>query len=74
MNIDDYLKNRQNFSPDELQKHAGKYVAWSPDGSAIIASDDDPLKVVEAVKASGYDATECVLSSIPDCDSIVLGV
>ena len=57
-----FLKNRQQFPPGELAKHAGKYIAWSPDGKRILASDDDLEKVAEAVEDQGYDSSEIVLS------------
>jgi hypothetical protein len=74
IDIDQYLKNQDQFPPEELSRHAGKYIAWSPDGSRIIASDADPLKVVEAVKRSGHDPADCVIASVPEYDSIVLEV
>jgi hypothetical protein len=73
MNMREFLKNRSQFSPAELERHAGKYVAWSPDGKQIIAADDDPMKVVAAVKSAGYDPAECVLSSVPAREEVVLG-
>jgi hypothetical protein len=67
------LKNRPQISASELDKHAGKYVAFSPDGKKIIASDDDPLKVVALCRSAGYDPAECVLSTVPAPEEIVLG-
>ena len=73
MDMREFIKNRSQVSPGELEKYAGKYVAWSPDGKLIIAADDDPMKVVAAVQAAGYDPAECVLSSIPESEEVVLG-
>ena len=73
MDMQKYLKNRQQFPPEELEKYAGKYVAWSPDGTRIIASDDDYAKVAQAVDASGYDPAEIVMEPIPFPDEVVLG-
>jgi hypothetical protein len=73
MNMQEFLKNRNQFPPDELEKYAGEYIAWSPDGKKIIAGDKDPLKVVALVRSSGFDPAECVLSSVPLADELVLG-
>ena len=73
MNMREYLTNRSHVSPAMLEPYAGKYVAWSPDGTHIIAADHDPLQVVAAVKLAGYDVEECVLSSVPESEEVVLG-
>ena len=73
MNMREFLKNRSQFSSAGLDLYAGKYVAWSPDGKQILAADDDPMKVVAAVKSAGYDPAECVLSSVPAPEEVVLG-
>lgn len=73
MNMREFLTNRTQVSPAELEKYAGKYVAWSPDGKQIIAADDDPIQVVAAVRSAGYDLEECVLSSVPAPEEVVLG-
>ena len=54
-------------------RYAGKYVAWSPDGTRIIASDEEYSKVAETVDASGYDPADIVLEPIPFPDEVVLG-
>jgi hypothetical protein len=68
-----FLTNRQQFPPGELAKHAGKYIAWSSEGTRILASDDDLEKVAAVVEALGYDTSEIVLSSVPFPDEVVLG-
>jgi len=73
MDMSEFVKNRGRVLAVELEKYAGKYVAWSPDGKRIVAADDDPMKVVAALRSSGYDPAECVLSSVPAADEVVLG-
>ena len=73
MDMREFVTNRSKVPPAELESYAGKYVAWSPDGKRIIAADDDPLKVVAAVKSAGYDSAECVISSIPAPEEVILG-
>jgi Family of unknown function (DUF5678) len=68
-----FLANREQFPPGELAKYAGKYIAWSPDGKRILASDDDLEKVAAAVEDQGYDSSEIVLSSVPFPDEVVTG-
>ena len=42
MNMQEYLKNRLSFPLDELGKHRGEWVAWSPDGRRVVAASRDP--------------------------------
>jgi hypothetical protein len=73
MDMHIYLCNRRQFPPEELEKYAGQYVAWSPDGRSILASDDDPLRLDAAIQAAGYDPAEVVVSAVPFPDEIILG-
>jgi hypothetical protein len=73
MDMQQFLKNRCAFPPEELTKYAGQYVAWSPDGTRILASDDDLQRLDGAVKASGYDPAEVVVSSVPFPDEVIFG-
>jgi hypothetical protein len=69
-----FIRNRQQFPADELQKYAGRYVAWSPDGTRIVASDeDDPIRLDAAVRAAGYDPAEVLITFVPPPDEIILG-
>lgn len=71
MDMQEFLKNRQQFPLDELAKYAGKHVAWRPDGTSIVASADDLPQLIAAVKTSGNDPAECVLSAVPECDALI---
>jgi len=73
MNMQEFMKNRQQFPAEELWKYINKYVAWSPDGTKIIASDDDELRLDAAIRAAGYDSSEVLVSFVPDPDDIILG-
>ncbi len=64
MDMQQFNKNRSQFPVEELEKYAGKYVAWSPDGTRIIASADSLSDLAAVVQASPFDPKECVLSSV----------
>jgi hypothetical protein len=68
-----FLKNRQQFPPDELAKYAGRYVAWSPDGTRILASDADELPLDATVREAGYDPADVLVAFVPPADEILLG-
>jgi hypothetical protein len=71
--MQEFLRNRSQFPPEQLERYAGMYVAWSPDGQTILASDVDELRLDAAVKAAGYDPAHVVVSSIPKPDEVILG-
>jgi hypothetical protein len=56
-----FIKNRQAFPVEELQKYVGQWVAWAPDGSRIVASTPDELELDAAVVRAGYDPQQCVI-------------
>jgi hypothetical protein len=68
MNLEQFVKNRNAFPADELERYAGQHIAWSPDGTQILAHDPDPLKVLDAVMALGYDPGETPIEDIPTED------
>lgn len=74
MDMHEFTKNRLAFPAEQLIQYRGKYIAWSPDGKQIVASDEDPLRLDDTVIALGYDPSEVVFSSVPDGDSILGGV
>jgi len=68
MSLEQFVKNRNAFPAGELDRYSGQHVAWSPDGTRILASDPDPLKVLAAVKALGYSPAETPIEDIPTED------
>ena len=70
MDLEQFILNRNAFPPEELARLVGKHIAWSPDGMRIVACDEDPLKVVAAVKATGYDPGETLIEAITSPDEI----
>jgi hypothetical protein len=73
MDMQEFLKNRRQFPPEELEKYSGRYVAWSPDGTRIIASDDDQIRLDTTIRDLGYDPAEVLVSSVPYPDEVILG-
>jgi hypothetical protein len=73
MDMQQFADNRRKFPLDELEKFAGKYVAWSPDGKSIIASDDNEISLDAALERSGYDTSTILITFVPDSDEVLLG-
>lgn len=73
MDMHQFLTNRAQFPPEDLAQYAGKHVAWSRDGARILAAEDDPEKLIAAVKALGCDMSETALSFVPLADEVILG-
>lgn len=71
MNMQDYLKNRAAFPLEELAKHRGEWVAWSPDGRRMVATSRDPDALDELVRAAGENPEDCPVEGIPDTDCVL---
>ena len=74
MDMQAYLKNRVAFPLEELAKHRGEWVAWSPDGSRLVAFSRDPEALDDLVRAAGEDPEDCPIEGIPDTDCVVGGL
>ena len=75
MDMQQFLKNRIEFPLEELARYAGQYIAWSADGTRILASDEEPLRLMETLDGLGIDRGETVISFVPDEDgSLILAV
>jgi hypothetical protein len=74
MDMQQYLKNRLAFPLEELAKHRGEWVAWSPDGTRLVAASRNPEDLDALIRAAGEDPEECPLEGIPDSDCVVGGL
>ena len=67
----DYL--RLEFPEEELLRYAGQWIAWSPDGTAIVANSAESEAVVyQTLQARGYDLAKCCVGYV-DADAVDLG-
>ena len=66
VDMQEFVRNRQRFPAEELEKYAGTYVAWTPDDSRILANDEDELRLDITVRQAGYDPAD-VLVFIKPC-------
>ena len=69
----EHRKNRERWTAEQLRPYHGKQVAWSLEGTRIVASGDDPSAVCAAVQNSGLTSDEVVLAYVPFPDEVVLG-
>lgn len=70
MALGQHIENRNRFPAEELEKYRGQYIAWSLDGTRIIAHADDPDTLDERIVQAGEDLRRCVLSSLPEEDTV----
>jgi hypothetical protein len=68
-----FQTNREQYSAEKLAQFAGKYVAWSPDATSILAADEDELRLANAIHKAGYDSAEVLIAFVPTEDEILLG-
>jgi hypothetical protein len=68
-NSNTYRQNRSRFPTAELQKHEGKWVAFSSDGLSILANGQGISEVCEHLRATGHDPQQVVLERI-ELDSV----
>ncbi|HEY7157918.1 MAG TPA: hypothetical protein VH575_28430 [Gemmataceae bacterium] len=64
IDINEFRRNQSRLPRAELEKYNGQYVAWSPDGSRILAADPDPLRVDALLCAAGHDPAEILVSRV----------
>ena len=60
-----YVTNRGKFLPEDLQPYAGQWVAWSADGSRIVAHNIDLGQAVREVEQAGLQREDVVFSHLP---------
>jgi hypothetical protein len=63
-----FLANRAAFPVEELSKYAGHWVAWSEDGTRVLASARSPDLLDGLLRACGEEPACCVIEGIPGDD------
>jgi len=67
----DYLtfeENQKKFPEEELMRYVGQSIAWSIDGTRIVASGKDVGEVADKLLAMGIPPGQTVLDYVPDPD------
>jgi hypothetical protein len=54
-----------NHPAEELSRHRGRYVAWSMDGTKVLASGDTFAQMCDEVNRLGI-GEECILAHVPE--------
>jgi hypothetical protein len=68
-----YEENRAKFTVEELRQFEGQWVAFSRDGSRIIASGETLRDLEERLAAVGQDPQEGAFERIEFEDSLLAG-
>ena len=62
--INEFRRNQSRFPREELEKYNGQCVAWSPDGTHILAAHTDPAEVDALLIAAGYYPGNVLISRV----------
>ncbi len=58
---DVFLRNKHQWTLEQLAPYRDQWLAWSLDGKTIVAHHEDPLEVVRACKELGLTGEEYML-------------
>ena len=64
IDINEFRRNQGRVPRAELEKYNGQYVAWSADGTSILAADADPLRLDALLRATGHDPSAILVSRV----------
>jgi hypothetical protein len=64
IDINEFRRNQSRVPRAELEKYNGQYVAWSADGTCVLAADPDPLRLDALLRAAGRDPATILVSRI----------
>jgi hypothetical protein len=68
-----FLERRAALPAEALVRYAGRWIAWSPDGSRIVADSEAPEDLDDRIHAAGEDPERCVVEGIPATDAMLGG-
>lgn len=67
-----FIENVNRFPPEERIKFAGQHVAWSLDGTKILASAEEEEEVDKKLLAAGISPSQVVHGYIERMDGVSL--
>ena len=68
-----FLDNRARLAPGALERYAGQWIAWSPDGTRIVAHAEDPEVLDDLILQADQDPARCIVEGIPKEDALLGG-
>ena len=68
----EFFENQKKVTPAERAKYDGQHIAWSWDGSRVVASGADLDEVEQKVIAAGIDPSRVVFDYVPPGDISLL--
>jgi hypothetical protein len=63
-----FFENQKRVTPESLLPFAGQHVAWSWDGSRILASDSNPETLRKKLKEGGFDCGRVVFAYVDELE------
>lgn len=63
-----FVENQRRFPADELRRYTGQHVAWSWDGTLIVAADPDDRVLHQKLRAAGIDLGRVVYDYVENDD------
>ena len=71
--INEFRRNQSNFPREELAKYNGQFVAWSDDGTHILAAHTDMAQVEATLVAAGLYPGDFLISRVAVPEEICWG-
>jgi len=68
-----FLENQRRFPPKELLRYQGQYIAWSWDGSQILAADVDRRALDKKLRDGGVDPLQVIHDFVEDSNLSYVG-
>jgi hypothetical protein len=62
--INEFRRNQSRFPREELEKYNGQFVAWSDDGTRILAAQPDRAQMEATLVAAGIYPDDVLISRI----------
>ena len=63
-----YIENRNKWTFEQMEPYLGYWVAWSLDGTQIVAHDKDLGVVIRTAELLGKSSEEVLLDYLPGGD------